>query len=607
MRRRYRHARRRFGIRRDPSPVLLVTEDERGATVVLLARLLWRYRSELAPLWTGFLLACVATWTHQRHPGAALPLAVLTVALTALSARPPAVLAGRWAPLARTAERVYTAGTVALSGAWLSAAVAWGPATRPLPALAMLGAVAAGLPWWLHQRRRARVRVARTIEAWPQFADAVGLPGSRIVSATVDRWGWTGRLALRRGQTAQQATGQAPAIESALGVRPGALRVEPDPHRADRAVLRVIETDPHAAPTPWPARAAGFVLSAASPVELGLFEDGSAVLLRLLYRNTLVGGVIGSGKSGVLNVLLATLVACPDVELWGIDLKGGMELRPWAARLGRLATDAGTAVALLADAVTEVRRRAALQAEQGQRLWKPTPAAPALVLVVDEYAELPEDAHPHADSVARLGRAVAVTLLAATQRPTQKAMGHGAVRSQMDNRICLRVRERRDADLVLGQGMYAAGWRPDALDAPGKFLISAPEHAVPRPARAYLMTDADVERAAVPGPAGDHESAPESRRAAQVVHKPPLLIHTTAPTRREPDERPATTDPAVTLLDALRRAPAEGTTVPELMDATGRSRRWVYYRLRTLAVDGHAEQTEHGGWRATRPEGEHAR
>ncbi len=36
------------------------------------------------------------------------------------------------------------------------------------------------------------------------------------------------------------------------------------------------------------------------------------------------------------------------------------------------------------------------------------------------------------DSIARLGRAVAVTLIAATQRPTQKAMGQGAVRSQMD-------------------------------------------------------------------------------------------------------------------------------------------------------------------------------
>jgi len=54
---------------------------------------------------------------------------------------------------------------------------------------------------------------------------------------------------------------------------------------------------------------------------------------------------------------------------------------------------------------------------------------------------------PSADAAA-----VAVTLIAATQRPTQKAVGQGALRSQMDVRVCFRVRERRDVDLILGQG-----------------------------------------------------------------------------------------------------------------------------------------------------------
>jgi S-DNA-T family DNA segregation ATPase FtsK/SpoIIIE len=61
---------------------------------------------------------------------------------------------------------------------------------------------------------------------------------------------------------------------------------------------------------------------------------------------------------------------------------------------------------------------------------------------VDEYAELAEAvpaATSDADSIARRGRAVAITLLAATQLPTQKAMGQGALRSQMDVRIWLAV------------------------------------------------------------------------------------------------------------------------------------------------------------------------
>ena len=120
---------------------------------------------------------------------------------------------------------------------------------------------------------------------------------------------------------------------------------------------------------------------------------------------------------------------------------------------------------------------------------------PALVIIVDEYAELADDAPDavkHADSVARRGRAVAVNLIAATQRPTQKAMGQGAVRSQMDIRICFRVRERKDVDLILGQGMLTAGWNAHTLNAPGKFLISAAEHDTPRRARAYLVTDEAV-------------------------------------------------------------------------------------------------------------------
>jgi hypothetical protein len=63
-------------------------------------------------------------------------------------------------------------------------------------------------------------------------------------------------------------------------------------------------------------------------------------------------------------------------------------------------------------------------------------------------------------------------------------MGQGAVRSQMD------------VDLILGQGLLAAGWHAHTLNAPGKFLISAAEHDTPKRARAYLLTDQTVETAA---------------------------------------------------------------------------------------------------------------
>ena len=78
------------------------------------------------------------------------------------------------------------------------------------------------------------------------------------------------------------------------------------------------------------------------------------------------------------------------------------------------------------DVVTELNRRAALTAGTGRRSWDPAPDQPALVIIVDEYAEMPEEAHGHADSVARLGRAVAVGSIAAAQPASPWAKARSA-------------------------------------------------------------------------------------------------------------------------------------------------------------------------------------
>jgi len=384
---------------------------------------------------------------------------------------------------------------VLAAGGWLAVAALLGPFMTPLPQALAVGALILAIPWWAHRRRRARARVQRTLTAWPDISKAIDLPGSKIQSATVDLWGWRARVRLARGQTIADVTAHIPAIESALGTFRGAVRVYPTrDDKANRCELRVLDTDPHAESIPWPGPSAR---SMTEPVDLGPFEDAEPCNVLFLRRHALFAGTTGSGKSGGLNVLMATLAACDDVVIWAIDLKKGMELQPWAPCIDRLATTPEEAAALLADAVAILQARAAMLAANGRRVWEPSPDMPALVIIVDEYAELADeapDAMSDTDSIARLGRAVAVTLVAATQRPTQKAMGQGAVRSQMDTRICYRVRERKDVDLILGQGMLVAGWHAHTLNAPGKFLVSAPEHTTPRRARAYLVTDDDVAR-----------------------------------------------------------------------------------------------------------------
>ena len=199
-----------------------------------------------------------------------------------------------------------------------------------------VGALILAVPWWAHRRRRARVRVQRTIAAWPDISKAIGLPGSRIQSASVDLWGWRARVRLARGQTIADLTARIPAIESALGTYRGAVRVHPTRDgKANRCELRVLDTDPHAEAIGWPGPSAR---SITQPVDLGPFEDAEPCRVSFLRRHALFAGTTGSGKSGGLNVLMATLAACDDVVIWAIDLKNGMELQPWAPCIDRLAT-----------------------------------------------------------------------------------------------------------------------------------------------------------------------------------------------------------------------------------------------------------------------------
>jgi hypothetical protein len=138
--------------------------------------------------------------------------------------------------------------------------------------------------------------------------------------------------------------------------------------------------------------------------------------------------------------------------------------------------------------------------------------------------------------------------------------------------------------------MLTAGWNAHTLNAPGKFLISAAEHDTPRRARAYLVTDEAVAETA--GRYADFRPPLDevSRRAIEEQRQaePP-----------EESEGGATEDtPDAVLWAALSLAPDDGITVPDLMDATGMSRPWIYLRLRELTECGQVIQVSRGRWHA---------
>lgn len=585
---------RRAGI----EPFMLIDDDLDfgGVAFTVIVRFFWRYRSELVPIWLALTCEIAAIWLHIQHPrSSAYVLAVSVGTAIAIA------IAGKWLGLRLGIERAYATLVTLSIGGWVSAAVSGGPGRQPLPMVLLIGGALLSIPWWAHRRRRARVRVERTLAAWPEISSAIDMVGSRIQSAVVDPWGYRARIRLARGQTVDQAIAKIPAIESALGTRRGAARILPVAAKANRLDLRVVEIDPHANSIIWPGPS---ISTINDPMELGLFEDGSPVLISFLRRHALVGGVSGSGKSGGINAIIGNLSACADVVLWGIDLKKGMELMPWASCFDRIATTAREAECVLADAMRILDRKAETLAARGERVSEPTPDNPALVVIIDEYAELAEESQAAvaaSDSIARRGRAAATQLIVATQRPSQSAMGRSSVRSQMDVRLSFRVREKRDGDLILGQGMHKAGWHADQLDEPGKFFVSAPEHHFPRRARAYLLSDQLVQRTAMkhaPGRPALSVPAPKPGAAAEGSQSDRSLVPASTARRGGKGAHRRTQG---SLEACLAAAPSDGASVGDLLKATGMSRTTLHRHLKDLENAGQACQVARARWRAAQP------
>ncbi|TQL01856.1 FtsK/SpoIIIE domain-containing protein [Cellulomonas sp. SLBN-39] len=232
---------------------------------------------------------------------------------------------------------------------------------------------------------------------------------------------------------------------------------------ASSRLLDVLGLDP-ATPA---AVAAGWAAGGRSTrAVIGESADGPfTVDVRADGPHGLVAGTTGSGKSELLQTLIASLAVAnrPDEMTFVlVDYKGGAAFKD-CARLPHTVgmvtdLDAHLTTRALESLAAELRRREHQLAAAGAKDIEDYLAArgpgdapmPRLMIVIDEFAalvaELPDFVSGLVD-IARRGRSLGVHLLLATQRPA--GVVSAEIKSNTNLRIALRVTDRNDSQDVV--------------------------------------------------------------------------------------------------------------------------------------------------------------
>lgn len=167
----------------------------------------------------------------------------------------------------------------------------------------------------------------------------------------------------------------------------------------------------------------------------------------------LIGGCTGSGKSVFMNTLLYSIIDAPHkTQFVFIDLKV-VELsyyRDAPQTMAYCTTVSQTAAALkrVREIIDDRYRR---MGDLGIRKWTDAQGS-RIYIVIDEYAELITQGRKLVErelmSIAQIGRAAGVHIIAATQRPTRDIIT-GAVKVNFDCRIALRTATAQDSRNIL--------------------------------------------------------------------------------------------------------------------------------------------------------------
>lgn len=242
-------------------------------------------------------------------------------------------------------------------------------------------------------------------------------------------------------------------------------------------------------------------LSMYDPVHLGIDEYGYGVDVELIYRNILLAGEPGAGKSVALNNIVAHGALATDCSLWLFDGKQ-VELGLWIDVADVfVGPDITMALRRLRQLQLEMNRRYAELARVSRRKIEATDPVQVILCAIDELAyysvttgskdQREEFMILLRDIVAR-GRAAGVIVVAATQRPSADIIPT-SLRDLFGYRLAFRCTTESSSDIVLSVGWAAQGYsaKDIAPEDRGIGLLLA-EGGIPRRMKAAHLSDADI-------------------------------------------------------------------------------------------------------------------
>lgn len=339
------------------------------------------------------------------------------------------------------------------------------------------------------------------------------------IARTAENKGTLIQAELPAGVCAADVVKNRPSLASALARPLGAVHpsVDIEAHPGRLKLYIADEDMARAKQGPWPFLKEG-VGDYFADFPIGTDPMGGPVTTKLDEMNSLFGGQPGYGKTSGMSIVLGWSALDATVEHWIFDLKGlgDWQDAPLFAARYAAGQDEETAEAVM-DALLELRKdigRRAKIMEKVPRDKKPDNKVTRqlansgiglhpLHVVIDEAQEIclhPTHGKKAGDllvACSKLGRALGVHLQIATQRPDADSIPT-ALRANIATRSCFRVADRHTNDMILGDGMRAAGLDAGQFTTRDKgiaWVIGATSHdAEPTVTRYHYLNGHDRRR-----------------------------------------------------------------------------------------------------------------